>query len=525
MIFLRPWYLLLLLIIPFLVKFIKKTGLNDSAWSKIVDKELLVFLSAKTSGNKKQLKWWVNLIGVFMLIIAISGPSWKKTEIPNYTEQNAVMLALDLSSDTTPEDLDKFKFTIQDLISETKNLSLGLVVYTNEPFLISPITEDKNVIANLLGQVNHSIMPTNGNDINKAKQYAKQKLIDAGFNNGQIIVLSNNENVDVQGFINGLNSKTSDLKESSNKTIEWADCGYYFLILPALICLYFFRRGLFAFLLLFSFNANAGLFLNANQEGLKSFEVGDYQTATQTFKNKDWQASSMYKSGDYKNAVNLFSDEYNQGNALAKSGDIEGAIKKYESVLAKNPSHEDAKFNLEYLKQQQQNQQQQNQNNQDNQDENQDKNQDEQNKQNQSDKNQDNQQQNKQQEQKQDDNQKDDQNNQDQNQNNQDDDNKQNNEQSKDSENNQDNQDDSQNNNVGDDAPDVPQDKQKQSAQQQEAPVTPGKESDKEEGEEEEMYSEKAQAREQQFREIPEDNGGLLRAFIYKEHIKRQRGQ
>ena len=35
-----------------------------------------------------------------------------------------------------------------------------------------------------------------------------------------------------------------------------------------------------------------------------------------------------------------------------------------------------------------------------------------------------------------------------------------------------------------------------------------------------EGYSEAAQAREQQFRDIPEDAGGLLRAFILKEYQK-----
>ena len=71
--------------------------------------------------------------------------------------------------------------------------------------------------------------------------------------------------------------------------------------------------------------------------------------------------------GDYDKALEEYSKGqgetalYNQGNALAKSGKIEEAIAKYEEVLEQNPNHEDAKFNLEYLKQQQQQNQQQNQ--------------------------------------------------------------------------------------------------------------------------------------------------------------------
>lgn len=47
--------------------------------------------------------------------------------------------------------------------------------------------------------------------------------------------------------------------------------------------------------------------------------------------------------------------------------------------------------------------------------------------------------------------------------------------------------------------------------------LPPGEEKDDRDGE---GYSEAAQAREQQFRDIPEDAGGLLRAFILKEYQK-----
>ena len=44
------------------------------------------------------------------------------------------------------------------------------------------------------------------------------------------------------------------------------------------------------------------------------------------------------------------------------------------------------------------------------------------------------------------------------------------------------------------------------------------------EGSDDEEYDELAQAREQKFREIPEDKGGLLKAFIFKEYQKNRYG-
>ena len=44
------------------------------------------------------------------------------------------------------------------------------------------------------------------------------------------------------------------------------------------------------------------------------------------------------------------------------------------------------------------------------------------------------------------------------------------------------------------------------------------------EGAENEKYDEKVQARRQQFREIKEDTGGLLRAIIKQEYLKNRYG-
>lgn len=514
--FMRPyWLILLLLPVFFYWKFMKGVD-NQSSWEKVCDKNLLEFLLIKGSSSVRRFMVYAFSIGFIFSIIAAAGPTWKKREIPALIYDNPVMILLNLSSDMyekdiAPNRLTRAKHKIADLLGEIKNAQAGLIVYTEEPFLISPITDDFNVIKNLLPPLDFDIMPTNGDRLDRAIEMAHKKLEDASLNTGNIVVftsdvgqkfdltsdmargannagykvsvikISDDENeklsliVDVGGGVyssisaNDADIKTvaalvnnnvdGEFKTSKNLQENWEDYGYYLVIIPLLCCLCFFRRGVLVLLfLIFSTQAQAGFFANANEEGLALFNQADFTTAAETFKDSNWKASAYYRSGNFEKAYEEFAKNndieamYNQGNALAKGGKIEEAIKKYEEVLEIDANHEDAKFNLEYLKQQQENQQSDG----DGEDDKEEKNQEEQ-----------QQQQNQEQEQKQ--------------------------EESL-----------------------TPTEEEKGEEQE-------SKPKEVQAGEEEtEEMDEEALARELQYREVPEDPGGLLRAFIEREYEKKR---
>ena len=110
----------------------------------------------------------------------------------------------------------------------------------------------------------------------------------------------------------------------------------------------------------------SGLWLNDNQRAEKLLEAGRAEEAVELFNNKKWQAAAHYRAGHFDESAKLLegdqqiTSQYNYGNAQAKLGKFPEAIKSYESVLEREPSHEDARYNLELLKkmvqQQQQNQ-------------------------------------------------------------------------------------------------------------------------------------------------------------------------
>lgn len=556
--FLRPWVLLLILPLIFYWRLLN-TNTVFSSWENVCDRKLLRFLLIKGRNTSRKVGNFLFIAACLLGSLAASGPSWKEIPTPALTGENPVMFVLNLSSDmmnndVSPNRLDRAKIEITDILDQTPDVQSGLIVYTSEPFVISPLSDDPELVKNLLGAVNLDSMPANGDFLERAIILAAERLQSAGYTHGHIIVLTPEagmtpdlsikaaENAAASGFMVDVmnistqkntelqkvaaagkgayfplssasasevseflkSSSSSKIKEGENMASRWEDYGYY-LMFGAIFCvLCLFRKGVFVliFCVALSFNAEAGWFFSDEKEAMDAFKQGDFNFAASKFTDPAWAGASLYRNENYEAAIKAFSKTkdteglYNLGNALAKSGKIEEAIKTYEDVLEQQPDHEDAKFNLEYLKQQQQNQQQ-------NQSQNNDNEQQQDQEQNQS---------------------------QAENSSSEQDDNPENKEQNKDQsgDNNQ-----SQDEQQEDQDPQDQDDEQKSEPKESKMPKADQTDESKEEAssrqagqqqDEDKPYDEEVQAREQRFRDIPEDKGGLLRAFIYKEFIKNRYG-
>ncbi|MEE2731580.1 MAG: VWA domain-containing protein [Pseudomonadota bacterium] len=177
----------------------------------------------------------------------------------------------------------------------------------------------------------------------------------------------------------GLLPTEQEIKETGREFDVWDETGHWLVLLILPFAAAGYRKGWFGALLLpalcftalgtHSPNAMAfdwdDLWQTNNQQGQALLDSGQPEQAASHFKDPSWQAASQYRAGNFEAAEQLYSQEesadglYNLGNSLAQQHKLDEAIAAYEKALQQNPQLEDARANLDLVKQAKQQQQQQ----------------------------------------------------------------------------------------------------------------------------------------------------------------------
>lgn len=178
MIWQNSTYLWLLLLVPLLV---------IGFWwkSKSLHKKRIRFFNNELFDSLRQGFWKIgdtlkvtfSVLGMVFLVIALAGPK-VGTEVREVKRQGIDMLiALDLSlsmqaEDVKPSRLAKAKFEINRLIERLKGDRVGLVVFTGEAYIQSPMTLDYSALRLFLEIAETDQMPSTSTDFKSAMEIA-----------------------------------------------------------------------------------------------------------------------------------------------------------------------------------------------------------------------------------------------------------------------------------------------------------------------------------------------------------------
>ena len=196
--FLRPYWLLLMIPALWLVWLAmrgNKRGI-DTAWSRLVDPHLLAALSvSKASGARS--RWLPAVLGAGLLAatVAMAGPTWRKIELPSYQSKQPVVVVMSLAQSMNADDIKPSRLVraghkLRDILQRQDGGDVGFVIYSDRPFTASPLTEDGEVIRQMLPELSTGLMPVLGNRADLAITRARDLLKNAGATGGNIIVLA-----------------------------------------------------------------------------------------------------------------------------------------------------------------------------------------------------------------------------------------------------------------------------------------------------------------------------------------------
>jgi len=180
--FLRPEYLLLLVPAWVLVWWLLRQQNDEKKWHKVIEPKLLQHLLLQTKQNSSKIAtpWHLGII-LTLLVIAISGPSWKLKESPFTKDDTKIALLVSvkesmLTTDIQPNRLQRATIKITNLLAQRTDTQYALIAYSGTAHLVLPLTKDHSIIQTFAHSLSPDIMPLAGDNIADALILAKNEL-------------------------------------------------------------------------------------------------------------------------------------------------------------------------------------------------------------------------------------------------------------------------------------------------------------------------------------------------------------
>ena len=193
--FLRPWWLLLLVAVP-VILLIHRHGLRTrSDWTNVIDESLLDVLVEKGASRESKLSIASLAIAAALASLAMAGPAWKVLPKPIYERVDHLVIALDLSMsmairDVAPSRLEVAKRKIRDLMRSRDEGYSALVVFAGDAHVVTPLSNDREALLNLLEPLEPELMPIPGSKPEDALRLSVDLLLNVNSPNGMILLIT-----------------------------------------------------------------------------------------------------------------------------------------------------------------------------------------------------------------------------------------------------------------------------------------------------------------------------------------------
>jgi Ca-activated chloride channel family protein len=193
--FLRPYFFLLTIPVLILICFLSFRHVRPAGpWQNICSKDLLPYILVKKN-KSDYFSYLLAALTFLLLITGLSGPAWQRISQPLIKQKSGLVIALDLSpimdaQDIKPSRLQRAIYKINDILKLHHEGQIALIVFSGNPFVVTPLTDDIATIKNLLPALETKIMPSSGHKVQLAVSKASDLLRQSGINHGSMLLIT-----------------------------------------------------------------------------------------------------------------------------------------------------------------------------------------------------------------------------------------------------------------------------------------------------------------------------------------------
>lgn len=192
--FLRPWWLIAVLLPPALIWMSSRSGDIRERWKGMIAPHLLENLIIEPDQKNRLRPAWLLSAVVALAVLGVAGPTWQREPPPFVSDTASLVIAVDLSptmdaTDISPSRIERVKLKIHDLLKARAGARTAVIAYSGTAHLVVPLTEDAALIESYTDALATRLMPKPGKDTGAVFQLADHTLKEDG-QSGTILLLT-----------------------------------------------------------------------------------------------------------------------------------------------------------------------------------------------------------------------------------------------------------------------------------------------------------------------------------------------
>jgi Ca-activated chloride channel homolog len=199
--FANPYFLYLLLVVPFLVGLFLYSRLVQKQRLEVFgNPDLLKSLMPEVSVIRPQVKFYLLLLAYILIVFGLARPQFGSKMETSQRKGVEAILAIDISNsmmaqDVDPNRLERTKMILSKLVDQMADDKLGIIVFAGDAFVQLPITSDNVSAKMFLSSITPGLIQRQGTAIGSAIDLGIRSFGDQQSEVGRaIIVITDGEN-------------------------------------------------------------------------------------------------------------------------------------------------------------------------------------------------------------------------------------------------------------------------------------------------------------------------------------------